>query len=285
MHQFWYHSPVRFYRTLGELQDMTNPQNTQYFGEKNPFQLEVNELHRYLIPNVNNEVPIDEYYVWCGDTKLISVCEIYGGKLKYVTFKSKKEISGRLEIKNDLGETIFYSNCVQFVDSTDADGRKFIKIATKHLYNRKLFDFGSPYNWIVTTLPAYCLGMIGLDAEISNSRTGGNNSLKVRETYLDEIVEYQFLAGGDGNLLNFIQAHVTNNQFYIDGTQRTSLDKMDRDEFNMFGKLRFTNVKDKDGLNVTIDLETIFENIYTWVLADDYKTIISDSENSIIKIN
>nr|DAQ90047.1 MAG TPA: hypothetical protein [Caudoviricetes sp.] len=33
MQLFWYHSPVRFYKTLEELQDMTNPQNTQYFGE------------------------------------------------------------------------------------------------------------------------------------------------------------------------------------------------------------------------------------------------------------
>ena len=56
MHKFWYHSPLRFYKTKEDLSDMTNPQNCQFFGAKNPYPLEKGELHRFLIPNVDNEI-------------------------------------------------------------------------------------------------------------------------------------------------------------------------------------------------------------------------------------
>ena len=56
MHKFWYHSPLRFYKTKEELSDMTNPQNCQFFGAKNQYPLEKGELHRFLIPDVNNEI-------------------------------------------------------------------------------------------------------------------------------------------------------------------------------------------------------------------------------------
>ena len=289
MQKFWYHSPVRFYKSLSDLEDMTNPQNTAFFGEKPSFPLEVNDVHRFLIPNYENEVPNDNYFIYCvNDTeeyKIQSVCEIVDGKLKYVTFGSDKNIKGRLEIRNEAGDTIFYSNCVDFIDSTDSEGRKFIKIATKHLYNRNLFDFESPNNWMITSVPAYCLGMTDVDVEVNNSRTGGNSTLRTRETYIDELVSYQFIARGDANILNFLQVHVTNNQFFIDGTQRTCVDKIERDEFSISGKLKFTNIKDKNGLNIQLDYNEVLQDIFVFVLGNDSKTIVySDKNNNLIKV-
>ena len=148
MHKFWYHSPVRFYRTLSELQDAKNPQNTQYFGEKNPYPLELGDFHRYLIPNYQNTVASSDLSIWVVNEKkalkILGVFNVEGGKLKYLTFKSKIAISGRLEIRDSDNNTIFYSNCIQFLDSTDDEGRKFIRIATKHTYNRNLFDYSNP---------------------------------------------------------------------------------------------------------------------------------------------
>ena len=64
MHLFWYHSPVRFYKTLQELQDMTNPQNTQYFGERNPYPLEIGAKHRFVIPMYGNTITAGEHKVF-----------------------------------------------------------------------------------------------------------------------------------------------------------------------------------------------------------------------------
>jgi len=273
MHKFWYHSPVRFYRTLSELQDAKNPQNTQYFGEKNPYPLELGDFHRYLIPNYQNTVTSSDLSIWVVNgkkaLKILAVCNVQGGKLKYITFKSNMAISGRLEIRDSDNNTLFYSNCIQFLDSTDNEGRKFIRIATKHTYNRNLFDYSNPKAYILTSLPAYCLGLNSVEAEINNARTGGISTLRTRETYLDEIVDYEFTASGDSNLLNFIQVHATNNEFYIDETKRTSVEKLDKDEFSMFGKVKFTNVKDNLGFNIPINYVDIIDDIYNSIYADN----------------
>ena len=273
MHKFWYHSPVRFYRTLSELQDAKNPQNTQYFGEKNPYPLELGDFHRYLIPNYQNTVASSDLSIWVVNEKkalkILGVFNVEGGKLKYITFKSKIAISGRLEIRDSDNNTIFYSNCIQFLDSTDNEGRKFIRIATKHTYNRNLFDYSNPKSYILTSLPAYCLGISSVEADINNSRTGGISTLRTRETFLDEIVDYEFTASGDSNILNFIQVHATNNEFYIDETKRTSVEKLDKDEFSMFGKVKFTNVKDNLGFNIPINYVDIIDDIYQSIYADN----------------
>ncbi|MBF1096668.1 MAG: hypothetical protein HXL37_00040 [Riemerella sp.] len=263
MQLFWYHSPVRFYKTLEELQDMTNPQNTQYFGERNPYPLEIGVKHRFVLPMYGNTLPIGDYKVFLvsgtNRTELESSVFEKEGYLKYVTFKADKPLTGRLEIVDIItGRTEYYSNCVWFLDSTDAQGRKFIRVATKHSYNRNLFEFDEEGAWIVTNLPAYCLGDIRVEAEISNNRIGGNSTLKVKDSYIDEVVSYEFISGGDGNILNFIQVHATNNQFFIDGTQRTALEKIDRADFAMSGKMSFTNVKDAGGLNVLLNEYEIF---------------------------
>lgn len=263
VHLFWYHSPVRFYKTLQELQDMTNPQNTQYFGERNPYPLEIGAKHRFVIPMYGNTITAGEHKVFLvngtNKTELDSSVFEKDGYLKYVTFKSDKPLTGRLEIVNvTTRKTEYYSNCVWFLDSTDAQGRKFIRVATKHAYNRNLFEFDEEGAWIVTNLPAYCLGDIRIEAEISNNRIGGNSTLKIKDSYIDEVVSYEFLSGGDGNILNFIQVHATNNYFFIDGTQRTALEKIDNSDFAMSGKMSFTNVKNANGLNVLLNEQEIF---------------------------
>lgn len=252
---------------------MKNPQNAQYFGEHQPYPLELGDYHRYLIPNDQNNVENDLLSIYCVNENeayfLSAVCKVVDGFLKYVTFKSTKAISGRLQIRNNLGEILYYSNCVEFIDSTDQDGRKFIRIATKHTYNRNLFDFQGPYNWMITSLPAYCLGLNSVEADINNARTGGISTLKTRETYLDETTDYEFISRGDSNILNFIQVHVTNNQFFVDGTKRTSIEKIDRDEFSISGNVKFTNVKDKFGYNIFIDEEDLLADIYESIYADN----------------
>lgn len=251
---------------------MKNPQNTQYFGDFRPYPLELNDFHRFIIPNFQNTVANDNvffYVVNNEETYLISgIAKVVDGILKYVTFSSSKAIAGRLEIRDSNNVTLFYSNCIEFLDSTDENGRKFVKVATKHTYNRNLFDFQSPNAWIITNLPAYSLGLNSVEAEINNARTGGISTLKTRETYIDELTEYEFISGGDSNVLNFIQVHVTNNEFYIDDTKRTSIDKIDRDEFSISGKIKLTNVKDKNGFNIFID-PNILNDIYDSIYADN----------------
>ena len=108
MHKFWYHSPVRFHKSLDAFADNTNPQNTQYFGNVGKsYPLELNVLHRFLIPNDNNTIPSEDLELWCGQTQIPCVFNIVEGKLKRITFISKTEASGRLEIKSS-GQTVFW---------------------------------------------------------------------------------------------------------------------------------------------------------------------------------
>ncbi len=262
MHKFWYHSPVRFFRTLAEHEDKTNPQNSQYFGSVgNPYPLEINQYHRFLIPNDNNTVPTPDLELWVSGVRIPAHFTIVGDKLHYVTFVSLQPVSGRFEIKAD-NVTLFYSNCIKFMDSSDGNGRKYIRVATKHLYDRNLFLYKDRHYWTVTNLPAYSLGLFTAEVDVNNARIGGNSTLKVRETSIDESVTYEFQAEGDANVLAFIQVHSTNNEFYIDNTKRTSLAKLDPDEFAMNGRMKFTNVKDKNGYNIILDEDGVFDDVY-----------------------
>ena len=127
------------------------------------------------------------------------------------------------------------------------------------------------------------LGITDIDADITTSRTGGNSTLKIRETFLDEIVQYQVIAKGDANLLNFLQVHVTNNHFYIDETQRTCVEKIDRGEFSMNGTLKFTNVKDENGMNISVNYSDLIIDTLNTVLSNKSKTIIyTDNNNNLI---
>lgn len=288
MQKFWYHSPVRFYKNREDLFDMTNPQNTQYFGSKNPYPLEISQFHRYLIPNYENEVPDADLQLWLVNDKETQIpCQfgISNGKLFRVTFISTIHLIGELQIRTSDGNTLFYSNCVQFLDSTDGKGRKFIRIATKHYYNRNLFAFdGSEFDWMVTNLPAYCLGLFTVDSDPSTSRTGGNSTLTINEAYLDEIVTYEFISNGDCNIISFIQTHSTNNDFYIDGTKRTLTEKIDAEEFGMLGTMKFTNVKDARGLNIILNEEEILRDAFIYALTDEQKKIAYvDNDKNLIR--
>lgn len=254
MHLFWYHSPVRFYRNLADLEDMTNPQNTQYFGEFEPYPLEKDFLHRFLIPNFQNEITPGELTLFVvnekSETQINCDFGVVDNKLIRVSFKSEDFLYGNLQIRLD-GDTIYYSNCVQFIDSTLEDGRKYIIVATKHLYNRHLFSFeDNSLDWMVTNIPAYCLGQSQVQAEITTERTNGNNSLKIKDSFIYDVVSYEVVSKGDPNILNFLQAHLTNNEFYIDGTKRVPIEKVDYDDLAITGKFKVANVKTAEGLNV-----------------------------------
>lgn len=279
MQKFWYHSPVRFYRSLEELEDKTNPQNCQFFGEFTPYPLEIGEFHRFLIPNYNNEVASTDLSLWCGNNQIACEFGIDDGKLFRVTFISNERLCGRLEIRQ--GEsTIFWSNHIRFLESELSDGRKYIRIATKHHYDRHLFKYSGGFDWIVTNLPAYDLGMFSVNAEISNARVGGNSTLRIKEAFLDETVTYQFDSGGDANILSFIQVHATNNEFYIDGTKRTLVEKIDANEFAMNCKMSFVSVKNM-GFNVIFDEKEVFKDVIRYVLSDNTKTKIYTYNNNL----
>ncbi len=287
MQKFWYHSPVRFYRSLSDLEDMTNPQNTQYFGTRRPYPLEINEFHRFQIPDVDNVVSTVNLSLWIvnerNENQVPAQFGIDNGKLRRVTLKSFEWYTGRFEIRDNAGNKLFFSNCVRFLNSTDLDGRKFIRVATKHLYNRNLFNYETDFDWMITNLPARCLGDISVDVDVNTTRKGGVSTLRVRDSYIDEIVNYEFIGDGDGNILNFIEVHATNNLFFIDGTQRTIKDKMDREDFAMSGKMKFTNQKDENGLNITINEDDIFKDVMLYAIADNEKRPIQFKDNIIIQ--
>lgn len=285
MQRFWYHSPVRFYKTLEELEDMTNPQNTQYFGHvNNPYPLEVNSYHRFLIPNYQNQVESEDLQLWLiGDDEIQVPCEfgILDGKLVRVTFISFEEIQGHFEIKNKLGETVFYSNCVRFLDSTDDEGRKHIRIATKHNYNRGLFTFlGDDHDWMVTNLPGYCFGQFDIDEDIKSAKAGKLSSTVINGAWLEENVKYEFAIYGDNNILSFITVHSTNNEFYIDGTKRTRKEKPEYEEFSPTVMMKFSNQKDENGMNIFINEDQIFSDAFKYALGNGDKTLVYTFNNN-----
>ncbi|MDV4070301.1 hypothetical protein CMT45_01050 [Elizabethkingia anophelis] len=289
MQKFWYHSPVRFYRSLSDLEDMTNPQNTQYFGTRRPYPLEINEFHRFQIPNIDNVVNTTNLSLWIvnerNENQVPAQFGIDNGKLRRVTLKSFEWHTGRFEIRDSIGNKLFFSNCVRFLDSSDEYGRKFIRVATKHLYNRNLFNYETDFDWMITNLPARCLGDIDVDVDLNTTRSGGISNLRNRDSYIDEIVSYEFESDGNGNILNFIQVWAANNLFFIDGTQRTMKDKMDRSDFAMSGILKFTNQKDKNGLNITINEDDIFKDVFLYVIADNENRPIEFNDNVLIQVN
>ena len=274
MHSFWYHSIVRFYKTLDELRDMTNPQNAQFYGEKRPLPLERGVFHRFLIPNIGNEVASTDLSLWVGDTQIPCQFGVFGGKLTRVTFIYAGSVRGNMEIRL-AGTPIFYSNCVEFIDSTDDSGRKFIRIITKHYYNRNLFSYdGTNFDWIITSFPAYDIGDFQVSSEVQNSRVGVGGSLRVREAFTDEIVSYQLRARGDSNLISFLQVHATNTDFYVDGTKRTLIENIETEDHNMFATMKLTNVKDEFGLNIPIDELDLLGDVLVDVLGNDALTEI-----------
>lgn len=274
MQKFWYHSPVRFYKSIQELEDMTNPQNTQFFGHKNPYPLELNSYHRILIPNYQNEIPPNEtLHLWLvGDEEIQIPCQfgLYQNKLIRISFICFEEyLSGQFEIRTESGNVLFYSNCIQFINSDDGEGRKFIRIATKHTYSKNLFSFGNQqYDWMITNLPGYCLGQFGIDEEVDSGQSGELEMSVINDALIEESVSYQFHIEGDNNIMTFISVHSLNNDFYIDGTKRTRKEKPEVEDLSAAVTFKFTNQKDENGLNIILDEESIFDDVMKKALSN-----------------
>ena len=264
MQRFWYNSPVKFFRIESDFEDVLNPQNVQSFGEIKPYTLEKGVIHRFLIPEYNNETDFfDNFtlYVVSGFIKKEIICDVFiaEDKIKYITFLCSESISGYLQL--NYGNTILYkSNCVRFADTSQSD-IKYARVITKHNYNRQLFDFEPENAYFVTNIPIYEDGDYRMEAEITNERIGGISTLQTKETYLDEVVNYELVANGNGDIINFVQSNLTNTEFYLNGTQRTSIDKLDVDDNGMFAKLKLVNVKDENGFNITIDEDVVFADL------------------------
>lgn len=65
------------------------------------------------------------------------------------------------------------------------------------------------------------------------------------------------MGNGDANVLNFIQFHSINDDFFIDGVKKTALEKIEKDDFSMSATLEFASVKNEDGLNIILHEEEI----------------------------
>ena len=278
MHRYPYHSPVRFYRSKDDLTDETNSQNCQFFGEKNPYPLEINDYHRYLIPNYENEVDVTDLELWLiGDVEVKIPCEFgfNNGRLFRVTFISSEFVQGNFEIRKSTGEKLFYSNCVRFMDSTTGDGRKYVRVATKCYYNRVGFQFdNSEYDWFVTNLPAYDYGLYMIDAEYSTKRTGPLQGVEIKDSWIDEVSTLNFMGKGDCNVINFILFSVLNNEFYINGTRRTIKEKPEVDELMIVGKMKFAYNKDSTGKYIILNENDIFSDAFRKILSNKQKTLI-----------
>lgn len=281
MHRYPYHSPVRFYKSKDDLSDDTNSQNLQFFGSKNPYPLEINSYHRYLIPNYENEVDTTELELWLiGKDEIQIDCELGfnsdENRLLRISFVCDKFIQGNFEIKKTTGETIFYSNCVKFIDSSMSElhnGRKFVRVATKCYFNRLGYEFdNSEHDWFITNLPAYDYGLYAIDAEYNVVRTGFQNTPEIEDSWIDEVSTISFIAEGDCNVMNFILFSTLNNEFYLNGTRRTIKEKPEVDEFMMIGKMKFAYNKDKNGMYVPVDEDTIFSDAFKTVLGNEEKT-------------
>lgn len=265
---------------MKELEDMTNPQNTQYYGHKNPYPLEYDSYHRILIPNYQNEVPVDkELQLWLvGEEETEIPCEfgVYENKLVRISFISFEVIlGGHFEIRTNTGEVLFYSNCIQFVNSADDVGRKYIRIATKHTYNKNMFSYDQQqFDWMVTNLPGYCLGQFSIDEEVDTGQANELEMSVINDAWLEESVSYQFEIEGDNNILTFISVHSLNNDFYIDGTKRTRKEKAEIEELSAAVTFKFSNQKDENGLNILLNEDEIFNDVMRVALSNDKKSYI-----------
>lgn len=289
-HEFWYHSPVRFYRTVEELEDLTNPQNAQYYGHKNPYPLQYKLYHRFPIPNYKNEVPNEPLILWLiGDEEMIipSVAKVVDGKLQAITFVCFEKVQGHFELRTEAGTTLYYSNCVQFLDSTDFDGRQHIRIATRATFNKDLFTWeDEKHDWLVTNLPAFNLGTFDIDEDVTTQRTGDKGTSVNMSAWLEERVSYRFEINGDNNILGFITIHSLNQDLYIDGTKRTRKEKPEVGENSSDLVMKFSNQKNENGLNIMINEEDIFDDVMVTVLSNDAKTIVYavDKNNTAIQV-
>ncbi|MGG7470764.1 hypothetical protein ACVVIH_20430 [Chryseobacterium arthrosphaerae] len=263
---------------MEELQDMTNPENAQYFGHKEPYPLEVNAYHRFLIPQYNNEVSsinLKLFLVGKEEVEIYSRLTIDNNKLFVVNLISFEEISGHFEIRDMSGTTLFYSNCVKFIDSTDADGRKFIRIATRCTYNRNLFSYSDQkHDWLITNLPAYCLGEFEMDEDITLETSGQLASSEITKSWYEEIVKYRISAQGNNNILTFIAVHSVNQDFYIDGVKMTRKEKPEVTDNTTEIIMKFSYQKDENGLNIILNEKEIFSDVIKQVLGNNEKTVI-----------
>ncbi len=284
MHKFWYHSVVRFFRNTEDLIDLENPQNAQYFGHKNPYPLEIGKYHRFPIPNVDNDIDDDKLKLWLindRETQIPAKFKVIDGKLISITFISYDEIAGHLEIRKESGETIYFSNCVNFMDSTDFNGRKYIRIATRSTYNKNLFTWeDEKHDWLVTNLPAYNMGTFDIDEDVKSSRLGGGGSTVNTSPWIEERVSYRFEIKGDDNIIAFITVHSLNQDLYIEGTKRTRREKPEIGDMSSDLVMKFSNIKDENGMNITINEREIFGDVFNFALGNNEKTKIYTYDNN-----
>ena len=295
MSSFWYHSPIRFYRSLSELTDKRNPQNAQYFGAEYPYQLEIGVIQNILIPiDLDFTLP----------SELISNCKLFisngcnrlqlksrfvfdNNRLVSIAFISNDFFCGRLEIEDSTGCVIYTSTLVEFMNSDDGDGRKFITIASKNYFNRNLYDYDNG-GYFILTIPMYGLGRNKVDAEVNNNRIGGSASLHLKDTYLDELETFEIDSHGDSNILNWLSVMATNHEFYIDNVEKTLVEKVDYGEESMYGSITVSTKKDKDGYNIVKtddDLISHLLPILTTTPIDNLTFDISTSTNSEISLH
>lgn len=265
MQNFWYNSPVRFTTIQDDFNDVLNPQNIQFYGKHQPYQLEKGELHRYLIPNSSIfqlQGTDAKLYIESGNKYLEVPCEFSfrdDNYLNYITFKFDEDIIGQLVIEVD-NEKVLISNCIHFTN-TEIDGVKQLRVVTKHAFNRQLFDYTDEHAYFVTNIPAYEFGNYYVDADIINQRNGGNATLKIQETFLDEVVRYNFNFKGDGDISTFVSSICTNTDLFINGTKRTLKEKLEIDEVGFLTSGTFVSEKDETGNNLTIDEFNVFEDL------------------------
>lgn len=281
MHNYPYHSPVRFYPSAESLQDDTNSQNLQFFGTRNnPYPLEMNEHHRYLIPNYENQVETTDLELWLISENENQIACGFGfnedeTRLMRISFVCDQWLQGRFEIRKATGETVFWSNCVKFIDSTDEFPRKYVRVATRCYFNRLGYDFdNSDYDWFITTLPAYDYGLYQIDSEYTVSMSGPQGTPEIQDNSIVEVSTLTFIGQGDCNVLNFVLWSVLNNEFYINGTKRTIREKPEIDEFMITGKMKFAYNKTPDGRYITVDEDPIFADAFRKVLSNNEKTQI-----------
>ena len=295
MSSFWYHSPIRFYRSLSELTDKRNPQNAQYFGAEYPYKLEIGVIQNILIPiDLDFTLPSEmitncKLFIsnGCDRLELKSRFIFNNNRLVSVAFISSNIFCGRLEIEDSTGCVIYTSTLVEFMDSDDGDGRKFITIASKNYFNRNLYDYENG-GYFVLTIPMYGLGRNKVDAEINNNRIGGNASLSLKDTYLDELETFEIDSHGDSNILNWLSVMATNHEFYINNIQKTLVEKVDYGEESMYGSITVSTKKDKDGYNIIKKDEELLSTLIpklTSIPIDDTTFDKSTSLNSEISLH
>lgn len=278
------YSLIRWVNDLSGFEEINNPQNNQFFGVSKYDTDKRNHYSDFAYPLLNKDG-----YHWDGIHRLVIVEQNdnnnYTGELSVWYVSGSKEIQlpsfvnndysnifyitifaegltgcGHLEIRNET-QTYKYSDKIKFVSNLP-----YVSVHTKNQYNRDGFNWESSpeNNWIVTNLPAECIGLTEIvpEREIEYINQA---SPSLTQTKNDKQISIEFNTNGKASVLDSIESLSGNlgngSGFYLNRVKVVPNADIDRDEENINSTGTFLYQYNEDYSLIEVDDNTIFSDL------------------------